>query len=771
MRTSPAIPALLLLLAAGGCGTTVDPPPEPPTEPPTEEPTPAGSLTAVIEVDQSTGAVPLEVHFDSDASVAPHEVTGALWSFGPDGETATGRQASFTYTGSGSWTVTLTLTDVEGAVHAATTTIEVSPASCPEVLGTIETGVLVASQLDHVSGLAASVANPGVLWAHNDTESTARIFALGTDGSDLATFVLPEAVNTDWEDMALGRDPETGTSVLYLPDAGDDAANRSVFPVYMVVEPTAEEIDDAVGSTDIGWTSMTLAYPDDGAFDSETLLFDPPTGDLYIVSTDPGSGESHLFRKAHPHLAETTTELELVRSITAFEGGAVPNGGSISPLGDRILLRSWDVAFLWLRDGSQPFAAAFDGPACPMPVSEESGGESIEFSADSAGYFTTLRRRFAPLWQTLFVEPPAPCDGLEARFATTPPLGLNVPIEVGFEVDTHCIAEGLDSVEWTIDGQVTTELEPTIPFTHAGVVEVALTVVDTSGESDSRTGSIELLPQSCPVVGETQQWGEVESDQIDEASGLVASTRNPGVLWVHNDSGDTARLFAMAEDGTHLGIWTLPDDAQDWEGMAYGFDATLGREALYVGDVGDNGRTRESVTIHIVPEPDVDIGDDPVEVEITDAAAMIINYPDNEPFNCETVMWDPRTGDLYLVTKSSSITGIYRKAAPHVAGSFVVELVAQVDMDASPFTGSSLTTGGDISPTGDRILIRTYSDAWMWIREEGQSVADALAVRACDAEAPSENQGETVVFSLDGLGYITVSEGNAQPINYTPFVP
>ena len=37
---------------------------------------------------------------------------------------------------------------------------------------------------------------------------------------------------------------------------------------------------------------------------------------------------------------------------------------------------------------------------------------------------------------------------------------------------------------------------------------------------------------------------------LEEMSGIVPSRRYPGIFWVHNDSGDEARLFAIRADGS-----------------------------------------------------------------------------------------------------------------------------------------------------------------------------------------------------------------------------
>ena len=44
--------------------------------------------------------------------------------------------------------------------------------------------------------------------------------------------------------------------------------------------------------------------------------------------------------------------------------------------------------------------------------------------------------------------------------------------------------------------------------------------------------------------------GHVSTRNIDEASGIVKSSRYPDTYWVHNDSGDSARIFAIHANGT-----------------------------------------------------------------------------------------------------------------------------------------------------------------------------------------------------------------------------
>jgi hypothetical protein len=54
---------------------------------------------------------------------------------------------------------------------------------------------------------------------------------------------------------------------------------------------------------------------------------------------------------------------------------------------------------------------------------------------------------------------------------------------------------------------------------------------------------------------------------------------------------------------------------------------------------------------------------------------------------------------------------------------------------------------------------------YLWAREPGQTVADALAGEPCEAPTAFEGQGEAVAIDPDGSGYTTVSEGEHPTIH------
>ena len=98
--------------------------------------------------------------------------------------------------------------------------------------------------------------------------------------------------------------------------------------------------------------------------------------------------------------------------------------------------------------------------------------------------------------------------------------------------------------------------------------------------------------------------GTVQNSSINEASGIAASRANANVLWTHNDSGDSARVFAMTSAGTNLGTYSISGaSAADWEDIAIGPGPLAGQQYLYIADIGDNGASAQASRSIACPSP------------------------------------------------------------------------------------------------------------------------------------------------------------------------
>ena len=258
--------------------------------------------------------------------------------------------------------------------------------------------------------------------------------------------------------------------------------------------------------------------------------------------------------------------------------------------------------------------------------------------------------------------------------------------------------------------------------------------------------------------------GTVSYEPLVEISGMAVSRKNPGVIWVNNDSGAPPCLYALDMKGEFITIFTAMGAlAVDWEDMAIGPGKEPGRDYLYIGDIGDNARIRPFVTVYRVPEPEVTPSPGSVPLNPMDLEILRLKYPD-APHDAETVLVDPETCDIYLISKDRErrgYFGVYRSPAPHVSGeTTTMDLVTTVPE-------SMLITGGDVSPGGDAVILRTYwNKGFFWRRPSGTLLGDVFTSPSCPIPLALEPQGEALGFSADGFHYYTLSEGRNQPLNF-----
>ncbi len=274
-----------------------------------------------------------------------------------------------------------------------------------------------------------------------------------------------------------------------------------------------------------------------------------------------------------------------------------------------------------------------------------------------------------------------------------------------------------------------------------------------------------LLTSSCALAARSGKFGPgrkvgvVRSEVVREASGIVASRQNPGVLWVHNDSGDAARLFAINDRGEFLGVCNLAGaTARDWEDIAVGPGPDPNRPCLYIGDIGDNLASYPDVTIYRVAEPKVDATSPFEQMEIGPPDAIRLTYPDG-PRDAETLLVDPLTRDLYLVSKREFWSKVYQAVYPQsTAEPTMMKRVAKLPW--------GFAVAGDVSPDGRRVIVRGMFNASLWVRPDGEPLYRAFAGRQVRLPLPNEPQGEGICFDARGAGYFTIGEAHLPPLYY-----
>jgi hypothetical protein len=274
-----------------------------------------------------------------------------------------------------------------------------------------------------------------------------------------------------------------------------------------------------------------------------------------------------------------------------------------------------------------------------------------------------------------------------------------------------------------------------------------------------------------PVVAAAPvQIATLADRAVRESSGVVASRRDAEVFWTHNDSGDGPLVYAFDREGRARGTFRVAGaQAHDWEDIAAGPGPERGQTYLYAGDIGDNGRERESVVVYRFPEPQVapqaappSAGAARQQQQTAPAEAIRLRYPDGA-HNAEALLVHPLTGDLYVVTKAAQSAGVYKLAAPFAAGE--VRTLAHVATLRGPDFFGALVTGGDISPDGTRVALCDYAQGYELTLPAGAKGFDEVWTQK-PAAVPLglRMQGEAVCYRPDGAALLATSEKLPAPL-------
>ncbi|MDQ3190561.1 MAG: hypothetical protein M3Q58_03120 [Bacteroidota bacterium] len=256
---------------------------------------------------------------------------------------------------------------------------------------------------------------------------------------------------------------------------------------------------------------------------------------------------------------------------------------------------------------------------------------------------------------------------------------------------------------------------------------------------------------SKPRFEKAKDMGALENPEINEASGMVVSRSNPDLIWIHNDSKDKSRLFLIDYNGKDKGSFNVKNaENRDWEDIAIGPGPIKGINYIYVADIGDNDSNYDIKYIYRFPEPNLNGLEFPVKSKIKNAEKISFQFPDGNK-DAETLMVDPYSKDIYIVSKREAAVNIYLLPYPQSINEVItIKHIGTIDIQQA--------VAGDISEDGKEILIKTYSNIYYWSRKEKQTVEQTLKKTPKRLPYYIEPQGEAVAWKVDGTGYFTVSE-------------
>lgn len=241
------------------------------------------------------------------------------------------------------------------------------------------------------------------------------------------------------------------------------------------------------------------------------------------------------------------------------------------------------------------------------------------------------------------------------------------------------------------------------------------------------------------------QLASIQHPKLTESSGLAPGRRTPGTLWTHDDSGDPS-LFRFSLDGVVTEHTVVGADNRDWEDIASA-DCPGSGSCLYVGDIGANRTTADEITVYVAREP---AGDGPATL----VERWELSWP-GVVRDAETLLVHPCTLDAWIVTKGEP-SEVFRIPAKRGRERLDLEPVATLDLDGD------VLTGGDISPDGLWVVLRSDTAAWrlpLDIEDPDAHWSDppTLVVEGLEA-------GEGLGWDLDG-DLLFSSEGFPTAVN------
>jgi hypothetical protein len=264
----------------------------------------------------------------------------------------------------------------------------------------------------------------------------------------------------------------------------------------------------------------------------------------------------------------------------------------------------------------------------------------------------------------------------------------------------------------------------------------------TPGDAGSSWG--EMRP---PI--EPRRTGTLEHRTLDESSGVAVSRRHPGILWTLNDSGNPPWIFATDTLGRHHGRFVVKGaENEDWEAIALGPCGS--RDCLYIADTGDNGQRRDEVRLYRLPEPPL-----PTRARITRTAeALTVRYPGGA--RDVEAAFVSRDGTVHLISKGWN-RGVRVFRVPPGGWKRGKTILAQDGGELPIEAGGlgALVTDAALSPSGDRVAIRTYLGIHLFALTPRGTLRPLGA--ACNA-AGLQLLGEGIAW-LDDRELVLTSEG------------
>jgi hypothetical protein len=269
--------------------------------------------------------------------------------------------------------------------------------------------------------------------------------------------------------------------------------------------------------------------------------------------------------------------------------------------------------------------------------------------------------------------------------------------------------------------------------------------------------------------------GYLTNNHIDEASGIAVSHLNKDVIWINNDSGSDAALYAVSTQGKYLATLTLLGiKNHDWEDLS--ILNYKGDNYIVIADTGDNDSEGTNYQLHFIKEPILNINNSNQQELITTTEWTVNFAYQDTPRDVEAVAVDPINEKILLLNKRELPHQLFtlplkqKKDIPLMMATLIGEIPAfpnPLKLRLGIFdilNYSNMPTSMDISPDGSMAVILTYSSAYLYLKKTQDSWLETFAKKPKQINFPTLKQAEAIAFDPSGKYLYITSERTPTPI-------
>ena len=244
-------------------------------------------------------------------------------------------------------------------------------------------------------------------------------------------------------------------------------------------------------------------------------------------------------------------------------------------------------------------------------------------------------------------------------------------------------------------------------------------------------------------AAEAKPVAVLSDSRITESSGLAVSSEHADLAYTVNDSGSASQVFAIdLKSGNTVAVIDVKADFVDVEALA------VGHQKLWIADVGDNSAVRNDTSLYVIDEPG------PRTQRVTPKRYRVALA--HGPEDVETLLVDPNSEALYLVTKGLLNGRVMQASRPDLRSSQMVTFRQVAD------TAPGLVTDGAYSPNGQQVALLTYYGLTTMNPNNWEVVGSQ--------SLPALAQAETVDF-ISNKSVLVGSEGKNSPLYKLKLAP